>query len=192
MTDAISAWTIRRYRPGDKNAVWSVHDRSLRDSAMEYSPEYNRYLRRLDSTFLDRDGEFLVVTVDSAESLNDSEFSRTNDIVAIGGFQPVTVSNDPRAAIRQVLERDESTAHIRSVAVLPAAQSCGVGTALMDELERRAVKNGFSHVVLSTMTELERSQRFYDARGYDVVSMDDDETAGHIWYRKSLDLESFD
>ncbi|WP_458210825.1 GNAT family N-acetyltransferase [Haladaptatus sp. NG-SE-30] len=187
-------WAIRRYRPDDRNAVWWVHDHTLRNSAMDYSPEYNRYLRHIDRKFLDGRGEFLVATVDSAVNPPDEDDSETNDVVAIGGFQPLVETDDPDSAIRQTLPRDTttSTARIRSVAVLPTFQSHGIGTAIVSELEHRAVKMGFSSVVLTTTIDLSTAQRFYESLGYHLVeirsSADPAEVSDteYVWYRKEL------
>ena len=59
MPDEHERLTVRRYRDRDKNAVWRVHDRSLRDSAMCYSPEYNRYLRHIRPHFSNTMGSSL-------------------------------------------------------------------------------------------------------------------------------------
>ncbi|GKZ14735.1 hypothetical protein [Haladaptatus sp. T7] len=91
MPDEHGRWTVRRCRDADKNAVWRVHDRSLRDSAMRYSPEYNRYLRHIPTESLECEGEFLVVTDDATTDVtiaDDYRHTRTNGIVGIGGFRP--------------------------------------------------------------------------------------------------------
>ncbi|WP_423747188.1 hypothetical protein V5735_21405 (plasmid) [Haladaptatus sp. SPP-AMP-3] len=87
MPDEHDRWTIRRYRDADKNAVLRVHDRSLRDLAVRYSPEDNRCLRHTPTDFLEREGEFLVVT-DNATIVDDRLHARTNGIAGCGGFRP--------------------------------------------------------------------------------------------------------
>jgi len=185
MPDEHERLTVRRYRDRDKNAVWRVHDRSLRDSAMCYSPEYNRYLRHIPTAFLEHDGEFLVVITGD----DGKRTARTNRIVGIGGFQPLKRSKGADSDIRKTLDADAATAHVRGVAVLPDAQSNGVGTVLMTELERRAATRGFSQVALSTPVELTGAHDFYESRGYGTLPMpEEDENAApdYYWYRKSL------
>lgn len=174
--------TVRRYREGEANAVWRVHDAALRDSAMDFSPEYNRYLRHIGSEFLDPGGEFLVGTV------GDSGDRRP---VAIGGFQPVSYlvasgSNDyPREA-----DPVDATARIRSVAVLPAFQSRGLGTELMSELEARAAESEFDRVVLKTTESLAGAQLFYESLGYDAGAERDEagteSETDYLWYWKEV------
>ncbi|WP_175424266.1 GNAT family N-acetyltransferase [Haladaptatus sp. W1] len=180
-TRSVPRWTVRRYRDADKNAVWRVHDRSLRDSAMRYSPEYNRYLRHIPTEFLEREGEFLVVT-DNATAANativDRLHARTNGIAGIGGFQPLARSKADDSAIRRARDADASTAHVRSVAVLPEVQSTGVGTVLMSALEKRAADRGFTQAVLSTPVELTDAHGFCESRGYRVVPMPPDRDGG--------------
>ena len=53
------------------------------------------------------------------------------------------------------LERHGSTALLRSAAVAPEYQSCGVGSRLTENLLERATKNGVERVVLLTTTASE-------------------------------------
>lgn len=176
-------WTVRRYEPDDRDAVWWVHDRSLRESAMDYSPEYNRYLRHVEREFIRRGGEFLVATIDDPDQ--EEILDRTNGLVAIGGFQPLTDSDDPESPIWQALEgRVESTARIRSVAVLPEFQSRGIGTALVTELESRAAKD-FARVVLTTVADMHATRGFYESLGYEQVETNEQGT-GYVWYDKDI------
>jgi ribosomal protein S18 acetylase RimI-like enzyme len=189
MSEEREPLTVRRYRDRDKNAVWRVHDRSLRDSAMRYSPEYNRYLRHIPTAVLEIGGEFLVVTTDTTGEREPN--ARTSGIVGIGGFQPLACSQGADSDIRQALDADAdaTTAHVRSVAVLPDAQSNGVGTVLMSELERRATTREFTQVVLSTPVELTAAHSFYESRGYRVLPMKEaspNADPDYYWYRKSL------
>lgn len=47
---------IRRFAAPDTDPVWRVHDRTLRASAMDYDPAYNRYLRQVDREFFEPGG----------------------------------------------------------------------------------------------------------------------------------------
>ena len=185
---------VRRYSEADRNAVWAVHDEALRDSALDFSPEYNRYLRHVDSEFLGVGGEFLVATV--ADVQDDAVAADTENgpettakrIVAIGGYQPLDYLVDGYSemdlpSLDAPLER---TCRIRSVAVLPAFQSMGIGTELMAGLERRAAESGFAQVVLKTTESLERAQRFYESRGYRAVGGTVDSGADYVWYLKEV------
>jgi len=92
---------VRRYEPPEKDAVWSVHDRTFRESPMTFYPWFNRSLRHTPETFLDDDGEFLVGVLPADER-----------VVAVGGFLPVEDRSLPG--------NDGRVAELRSVRVDPA------------------------------------------------------------------------
>ena len=69
---------------------------------MCYSPEYNRYLRHIPASFLDHDGEFLVVTMnekttDDHSATTDGRGSNTRTMVSSGlvDFSPSTAQKSP-------------------------------------------------------------------------------------------------
>ncbi len=55
------------------------------------------------------------------------------------------------------------------VAVHPAAQGRGIGTALMRRVERHAVEGGYAAVVIGVRVGLPENLRFYERLGYRVV-----------------------
>lgn len=170
---------VRRYRQSDKNRLWRVHDAALRESALDFSPEYNRYLRHVESRFLDIGGEFLVAEL----TASDRPDADAGDLVAVGGYQPLVVL-DPSDRGPADVPVDEAV-RVRSVGVEPSFQSQGVGTALMIELEARAADAGFRHVVLKSTASLERSHGFYKSLGYRQVGTTADENA--VWFHKRVE-----
>lgn len=174
---------VRRYSDADRNDVWRVHDAALRDSTLDFSPEYNRYLRHVDSEFLAVGGEFLVVTVTS-----DAEPVESERVVGIGGYQPLAYLADTyeEVGLPSLDASVADTCRVRSVAVLPEFQSNGIGTELMAELEERATGSGFEQVVLKTADSLKRARQFYESRGYRAVDGTDESDPNHRWYLKKL------
>lgn len=197
---------VRQYTAADRDAVWRVHDAALREAMAEYDPEYNRYLRHVERAFLDAGGEFLVaeLSADDEDDPRDGAGSGDHDsrdgaergdpdtLVGIGGFQPLDTDGVPDGALDELggspESDDSSVAHVRSVAVLPDAQSRGVGTALMAELHDRARDRGFGAAVLSTTPSLTDAHRFYEERGYEEVAVerDADGDVTHYWYGRDL------
>lgn len=167
---------VRRYEPRDRDDVWRVHDRALRDSEMAYDPEYNRYLRHVEHEFLDAGGEFLVGTV-APEGHGDD-----GPLVAIGGYQPLPVLAEDYDELGYTPREPafDDSVRIRSVAVLPAHQGTGVGTALTRELERRAAEHGFEQAFLETPRTLSAARAFWTGRGYEQV----DAVGEYAVYRK--------
>ncbi|WP_256300502.1 GNAT family N-acetyltransferase [Haloarchaeobius salinus] len=175
---------VRRFEASDTDAVWRVHDRALRASAMAYDPEYNRYLRHVEREFFETGGWFTVVeAADPGTAATTRDHAAEPAIVAIGGFQPlayVREESDPPSWLPAAVDE---TCRIRSVAVAPDLQGVGVGTALLDRLERRAAERGFGDTILHTEASMEQACRFYEHRGYATLA----ETDGERWYGKRLD-----
>jgi ribosomal protein S18 acetylase RimI-like enzyme len=176
---------VRQFATPDTDPVWRVHDRALRASEMEYDPEYNRYLRHVEREFFEPGGWFTVVeAADTDVSVATREHPAEPAVVAIGGFQPRSYVRDASAESPSWLPADEEeTCRIRSVAVAPELQGAGVGSALLGRLERRAAERGFGYAVLQTYTSMAQACRFYERRGYAVLSESDEER----WYGKRVD-----
>ncbi|MFB6220667.1 MAG: GNAT family N-acetyltransferase [Halolamina sp.] len=174
--------TIRRYEPGDKNAVWRVHDRALWSAWDAFDPEYNRYLRHIEREFLDAGGEFLVGDVASTD---EPPPGNQSGVVAIGGFQPLAtqVHSLTDLSLVAIHYAPEQVVRVRSVAVDPGWQGRGAGTDLMRELERRAA-NAYDLVVLQSPAALPETHRFYESLGYERIPGEED--TEYVWFRRSL------
>ncbi len=143
---------VRRYEPGDKNAVWAVHDAAFRASAVDFIPDIDRYLRRIPESFL-ADGEFLIGTLDAADA-GEGAYGRPGErLVACGGFQPT--------------DEAENAARVRSVRVHPEFQRRGYARTLVSELEDRAREMGFERVVLHTGEDMAAARSLYESLDYE-------------------------
>lgn len=67
--------------------------------------------------------------------------------------------------------RARTVGMVHQFGVLPQGRRQGVGRAMMRHVERRAASLGASHVSLSVRALNEGARRFYEAMGYDVLSM---------------------
>jgi ribosomal protein S18 acetylase RimI-like enzyme len=72
-------------------------------------------------------------------------------------------------AVRVQPARDQDALYCGRLAVLPAARRRGIGTALMERVERHACEAGYPAVVLGVRLELPDNLRFYARRGYRIV-----------------------
>lgn len=131
--------TLRRYRPADRDAVWRLHDRALRDAGTgpDDVPGVDD-LDRVEQAYL-RDGEFLVVDVPDGE------------VVAMGGIR---------------VDADGATAEVRRMRVAPDRQRDGLGSLILHGLQRAARDRGVERIVLTTAARQTAATRFYPARGY--------------------------
>ena len=140
MTGRSSDSTVRRFQPGDGPDVRRVHRDALRVEGTD--PEDvpgNQDLRWIEETYFRSGGTFLV-----AED--------NGQIVACGGL---LVGGE--------------TAELMRIAVDPAHQRSGYGTAILDGLEACAESQGCVRVVLTTARRQQAATAFYPARGYELV-----------------------
>lgn len=83
----------------------------------------------------------------------------------------------------------DGDAGLKEIYVDPARWSEGVGTALLDRVER-AVPDEYRGLTLSTLAGNERGRAFYEARGFEAVGEESDEIGGEeydtVLFRKPL------
>jgi predicted N-acetyltransferase YhbS len=92
-------------------------------------------------------------------------------------------------AVRVQPARDQDALYCGRLAVLPAARRRGIGTALMERVERHACEAGYPAVVLGVRLELPDNLRFYARRGYRIVGEESHPgytTPTFAWLRKDL------
>ncbi|MCL9664237.1 GNAT family N-acetyltransferase [Curtobacterium albidum] len=80
-------------------------------------------------------------------------------------------------------ERDDAWFEVKHVYVSPAGRGRGVGTAVMDALERAARDLGATSVVLDTNDSLVAAGAMYRSRGYRRVAAFNDNPNATAWYR---------
>jgi ribosomal protein S18 acetylase RimI-like enzyme len=130
--------SVRRYQPGDRQAVRDLHNLALHDArAHGGNGPWDADLRAIESSYLDEGGELLVGTIDQR-------------IVAMGALRR---ASSERAAITRMR-------------VHPAFQRRGFGRCMLHELERTATRLGYRSLALDTTVEQTAAQALYRAEGY--------------------------
>jgi ribosomal protein S18 acetylase RimI-like enzyme len=76
---------------------------------------------------------------------------------------------------------------VENVAVAPPAQGAGIGTALLDLAEGRALEHGLAEVRLFTHQQMTRNVALYTARGYRETSREVAEGFHRVFLSKHLD-----
>ena len=134
MTDA----TIRRFEPDDSDAVLALNERAMAAEGTdpEDVPGIDD-LRRIESEYLDSEGEFLVADCDG-------------EIVGMGG-----------------LTIDGETAEVFRMRVDPAYQHRGIGSALLDRLEQAARDRGGTRLLAETARRQRAATEFYPSHGFE-------------------------
>lgn len=174
----VEKYAIRRYREGDRNHVWRVHDRAFRASPINFIPEYNRELRHIEESFLESGGEFLVGVATAAD--DDEE-----RLVACGGSLP-TMTDPAKHGPNASIAGDHETVELRSIRVDPAHQRRGLGRRIVLELEARAARSGFERVLVETVGCLAGAIELYRSLGYEILARNDDRDNTVVTLGRSL------
>ena len=86
-----------------------------------------------------------------------------------------------------VLRPKPCSLFLENVAVAPARQGCGIGSALLAFAEEHAQSLGLHEVTLYTNEAMSENLTFYPARGYAETERRFDEGFHRVFFRKLLD-----
>lgn len=171
--------TVRRFEPGDREAVLGLYRRSIRDAGTDPDDVPNSDdLLDVESAYLDPGGEFLVAEANG-------------EIVAMGGLTVDDVGEDAEFrdggndAARE-RENDDAGELLR-IAVHPDHQRRGYGSAIVDALEEAACERGLDRIVLTTARRQAAATEFYPARGYEEIGRRREGEYRLIRFEKPLD-----
>lgn len=139
---------LRRAREEEHAAIGAVTVAAYTPFTQAAEVGYVEHLR--DAATRDREAE-LWVAVDE----------ETGDVLG-------TVTLCPSGSPWREIGTDDE-AEFRMLAVDPAAQGRGVGSALMDLVVRRAQEDGRSAIVLSSLEEMAAAHRVYERQGFTRV-----------------------
>ncbi|PSQ05999.1 N-acetyltransferase [Halobacteriales archaeon QS_4_69_31] len=149
---------VRRFDPGDADAVVDLHERAL-DAAGTDPTDVpgTRDLRRVEAAYLDTGGEFLVGEAGGA-------------VVAMGG-PPV----------------DGPLGELFRMTVDPAHQREGYGSAIIEGLEAAARERGVKRTRLTTGARQESALGFYARHGYAETGRESHGEHELVGFAKRLD-----
>jgi ribosomal protein S18 acetylase RimI-like enzyme len=129
---------VRRYRPGDHEAVRNLHDDALHDVGAHLGDgPWDSDLDAIESVYLRDGGEFLIGVLEG-------------EVVAMGALR----------------REPEGRARITRMRVSPNLQGRGIGQTLLDGLHRRAAELGYETLHLDTTVQQTAAQRLYEKNGY--------------------------
>ena len=152
--------TVRRYRPGDADAVQRLHERALRAEGTDPADVPGTDdLDRVREAYLDSVGEFLVVESDDG-------------LIGMGG-----------------LKVDGHEGELYRMRVAVDRQGEGVGTRLLAGLERAARERGVRDLYARTARRQTAAVAFYPANGYEQVGAETHGEYDLVVYRKMLDAD---
>ena len=151
---------LRRYRDGDADAVWTLHERALADAGTDPADvPGTEDLRDVRAAYLEAGGEFLVGLLSEAEAAEAVPRVADGALAAMGGFLPNEAGHDDERSVA-------GAAELHRMRVAPAHQREGHGRRLLAALEERAREAGFERLLATTAARQRASTRFYPAEGY--------------------------
>jgi ribosomal protein S18 acetylase RimI-like enzyme len=170
--------TVRGFRPADRDAVWDLHERALRDAGA-FDPDLTHLddaFRRISEVYVDPGGAFLVGELEGS-------------IVAMGAFRPLTApkSEAGRAlSYASAVDDPESAAALKRMRVDPECYRQGFGSEILAALERRASDRGIQTLVLDTTPGQTAARAFYESHGYQRVDRRETDLGTVLLYRRYI------
>jgi GNAT superfamily N-acetyltransferase len=150
---------VREYQARDAAAVWALHVEALSAVGALYPGPWDDDFNRITEVYFNPGGTFLVGELDGS-------------IVAMG-------------ALRWI---DSVTAEIKRMRIRPDLQRHGLGSLILQALERHAAQRGLWHLELDTTTQQHAARAFYEKHGYHAVEVRRAAHADQIVYEKTIDL----
>jgi ribosomal protein S18 acetylase RimI-like enzyme len=134
---------IRQYQSSDNNAIWKLHRLALEPTGamLPGGPWNDDDLNDVQSEYIDNGGDFIVGTVNRR-------------IVCMGALRKIS----------------ETTAEIKRMRVHPDFQRKGFGQKILDNLEDRACRLGYTELCLDTTTKQIPAQKLYEKNDYHEVN----------------------
>ncbi|MET3636209.1 GNAT family N-acetyltransferase [Curtobacterium oceanosedimentum] len=171
--------------------------RSVPADAPEVDALLDAYLDEREATFPSAQGSYSRKRTPAVEfTAPDGVFVVAYEVdddgshpVGCGGLRRIAAHSDDSARSDDDAhpgdadERDDAWFEVKHVYVSPAGRGRGVGTAVMDALERAARDLGATSVVLDTNDSLVAAGAMYRSRGYRRVAAFNDNPNATAWYR---------
>ena len=167
----------------------SLHIRDARDDEREVIRDvtlaaYEEYTAVMPEPFWEEYRRQLLVTLDEEGPVERIVAEREGTVVGSVLLYPPLANAYTRVLV------SVGWPEVRLLAVAPGARGQGVGTALMDECERRARRAGATMLGLHTMDMMQAAMRLYERRGFIRAPELDFHPAEGVLvkgYRRSLD-----
>jgi len=149
---------VREYEARDAASVWGLHVEALSAIGALYPGPWDEDFKRIAEVYFNPGGTFLVGELDGS-------------IVAMGALRCI----------------DPVTAEVKRMRIRPNFQRRGLGSLILQGLERHAMLRGLWNLELDTTTEQYGARGFYEKHGYHAVEVRRAAHADQVIYKKVLD-----
>jgi ribosomal protein S18 acetylase RimI-like enzyme len=150
---------IRQYQPSDNKAIWELHRSALEPTGamLPGGPWNDDDLNDIENEYIKNGGDFLVGVVNKR-------------IVCMGALR----------------NKSDKMAEIKRMRVHPDFQRKGLGQMILDKLEEKARKSGYTELCLDTTTKQIPAQKLYEKNGYRQTGRTSYSGLDIISYEKNL------
>jgi putative acetyltransferase len=121
------------------------------------NPDFHLLVAQLDAHFSDLNGE------------RDAFYAQYNQLDTIKNVVIVYQDGQP-IGCAGIKEYSANTMEIKRMYVLPAFRGQGIASSLLRNLERWAVKLGYSETILETLKSEEKVVAIYAKNGYQIIA----------------------
>jgi putative acetyltransferase len=133
-------YLIRGWETRDRTAAAEVIHQVLAEYGLGWEPDgADRDVLEVEACYIETDGEFWVVESDG-------------QVVATGAYFPI--------------QRGEQAAEIRKMYLLPRLRGQGLGSFLLEQLEKAIAARGYRQIWIETASVLKEAVQLYEKNGY--------------------------
>jgi putative acetyltransferase len=141
MREQYGAYTVRSWKPDDRQAAAKVIKTALAEYGLGWEPNgADRDVLAIEEAYLACGGEFWVV-------------ENQEEIVGTSAYYPCP-------------HRGQQAVEIRKMYLSTQARGQGLGKYLLQELERSILAHGYSEIWIETASVLATAVKLYEANGY--------------------------
>jgi putative acetyltransferase len=133
-------YLIRGWETRDRTAAAEVIHQVLTEYGLGWEPDgADRDVLEVEACYIETGGEFWVVESDG-------------QVVATGAYFPI--------------QRGEQAAEIRKMYLLPSVRRQGLGSFLLEQLEKAIAARGYRQIWIETASVLKEAVQLYEKNGY--------------------------
>jgi putative acetyltransferase len=133
-------YLIRAWETRDRSTAAEVIHQVLTEYSLGWEPDgADRDVMEVEACYIETGGEFWVVESDG-------------QVVATGAYFPI--------------QRGEQAAEIRKMYLLPSVRGQGLGSFLLEQLEKAIAARGYRQIWIETASVLKEAVQLYEKNGY--------------------------
>ncbi|MDG2992276.1 GNAT family N-acetyltransferase [Candidatus Synechococcus calcipolaris G9] len=153
-------YLIRSWESGDRPAVISLLQQILKEFNLNWEPEgADRDVVHVEAYYLERGGEFWVV-------------EKAAEVVGTAAYYPI--------------DRGDNAVEIRKMYLHPQVRGKGLGTFLLQSLEKRIQSQGITTIWIETASVMKTAIGLYEKQGYQPATGIETQRCDRVYVKQML------